>query len=382
MKITFITTFFTGATLPFVKHLRGKGYECNLYLLARQDCKGIETLHFDNPVLGSDIKTISKKNKIYQYLNSDIDINIVPFYNVANRKYLIGYIPYIKNIFIIRKLIELIKKDKSELIYVIVNEEHDAIIVRKLKRMGFKNVVIAYHEVVKSHIGKPELKKVVKNTCNLGFPLITYSEGTKEKLKQLTNSKKIYKIYFGPFEIFKLYNKERIVSEKYILFIGHITPYKGLNFLYETIKQYHNEVDCKIVVAGSGHDSCLEQINNDNKCILINKFLDDSEFASLVKYAEVIICPYVNGSQSGITHVAMLYNTPVIATKVGAFPEFIINGENGQLVDYGSHSQLYEAIKHYLENNSDNYKIPSVLQWENIISDFEKIIKDEGYKQN
>ena len=113
-------------------------------------------------------------------------------------------------------------------------------------------------------------------------------------------------------------------------------------------------------------------ICNGSKIIdLAVKVDEKGEFAvSLVvgmKYASCVICPYVSGSQSGITHTAMVFGTPVIATKVGAFEEFIEQGKNGMLVDYGDTRALAECISYYENDHNVNIFVPEKLKWRNIV---------------
>lgn len=377
MKICFLSTFFTGATLPLAQHLQKKGHQCDFYLFAGQGRKGLETLEFDASISGSGIVRISKSNKIYTYLNKDIGINLVPYYLVRNRKYLIGYISFFKNLSIIHKMLKEIGEEEYDVIYLIANEEHEAIVAHELKRRGHKSVVIAYHEVVRSHTGKQELKDVVKSTVKLGYPLICYSEHTKRKLREFIDTGNVQVTYFGSFETYKLFDTSiPIIKENYILFIGSIQPYKGLPFLYESIRDFGDDLRCKIVIAGSGYDSCLEEMKDDDRYIIINHFLSDSEFANLTRYANCIVCPYVAGSQSGITHIAMVYGTPVVATKVGAFQEFIEDGKNGLLVEYGDKLGLINALKIYCSDDMKKQDyIPLHLQWNTIVSSLEDIIK-------
>ena len=335
----------------------------------------METMVLDSPVHGSHIKKLRKDNKLYSYLKKEIDFNIVPYYRVHNRKYLIGYVPFFKNLYIIHKMIKEIEKGLYDIIYLIVNEENDSIVARELKRRGHKNVVIAYHEVVKSHTGKQKLKDVVNITSKLGYPLICYSEHTKKKLLEFVDNANIHVTYFGPFETYNLFDTSApIIKEPYILFIGNIQPYKGLSFLYESIRDYGQNVNTKIVVAGRGYDSCLEEMKKDDRYIVINKYLSDTEFANFTRYASCIVCPYVSGSQSGITHTAMVYGTPVVVTKVGAFPEFVEEGKNGSLIDYGDKRNLVRSIEEYIYNGGGRqYYVPNKLKWDVIVKTLEMI---------
>ena len=369
MKIAFISTFFTGATLPLMKHLADKGHITDLYLLCKQGQKGLETLPFDEPVFGNRINQMRQDNQIYNYLDFERSkIYLTPYYNVFNRKYFVGFIPYFKNRCIFNQMITHILKEKYDFIYIIANEEHDAIICRSLNKRGCKNVVVAYHEVVTNHVEKPQLKYVVRRTMNLGYPLLVYSQNTKKILEKLSGNSNIHVCYFGPFETYRLFDsKEPIIKDKYILFIGSILPYKGLSFFYETAHDNLLNSGYRFVVAGKGYDSSIDQMKKDNRFILINRYLSETEFANLTQFASCIVCPYVAGSQSGITQTAMVYGTPVVATKIGAFPEFIVDGKNGFLVEYGNKKQLAEAIKRTVDGKEfDDSFVPQHLKWDGI----------------
>lgn len=375
MKIAFISTFFTGSTLPLMKHLSEKGYQTDLYLFCRQRSKAAETFRFDKPISGVKIQQTCKDNQIYSYMDPSSNIYLVPYHLVRNRKYLIGFIPYFRNVLLIHKIVSLLKKRDYDSIYVIVHEEHDAILCKLLKSKGFQNVVVAYHEVVENHVKNPRLKKVVTETIHLGYPIITYSRHTQEVLQRLSGKKNVHVTYFGPFEAYRLFDTATpLMEEPYVLYIGSILPYKGLPFLYKTICEYFISPSFKVVVAGSGTDSVLNDIRNDKRFVLINKYVSDKDFANLIRYAKCVICPYVSGSQSGITQSAMVFGTPVIATKVGAFPEFIELEKNGYLVDYGDAKGMAIAISKILEGKFLQGFVPEHLNWDNIAKQVIKIV--------
>lgn len=377
MKIAFISTFFTGATLPLMKHLADKGHITDLYLLCKQGQKGLETLPFDEPVFGNRINQMRQDNQIYNYLDFEKSkIYLTPYYMVRNRKYLVGFIPYLKNKWIFRQMISNILKEKYDVIYSIVNEENDAIVCRSLKKRRCKNIVVAYHEVVANHVEKPQLKNVVKKTMNLGYPLLVYSQNTRSCLEELSGNSNIRVCYFGPFETYHLFDSnEPMIKDKYILFIGSILPYKGLSFFYEAARDYLLNSDYKFVVAGKGCDSSINHMKKDKHFILINRYLSDTEFANFTQFASCIVCPYVSGSQSGITQTAMVYGTPVVATKIGAFPEFIVDGKNGFLVEYGNKKQLAEAITRVVDGKEyDDMFVPQQLNWDGIAQKTEALL--------
>lgn len=60
MKIAFISTFFTGSTLPLMKHLSEKGNQTDLYLFCKQGAKKSETFRFDKPIFGAKYNRLAK----------------------------------------------------------------------------------------------------------------------------------------------------------------------------------------------------------------------------------------------------------------------------------------------------------------------------------
>jgi len=53
---------------------------------------------------------------------------------------------------------------------------------------------------------------------------------------------------------------------------------------------------------------------------------------------------YRRSTQSGVLPKAFMFGTPVIASNLGSFPEFVRDGENGYLVDDYSFESLYKKL--------------------------------------
>ena len=53
---------------------------------------------------------------------------------------------------------------------------------------------------------------------------------------------------------------------------------------------------------------------------------------------------YRRSTQSGVLPKAFMFGTPVIASNLGSFPEFVRDGENGYLVDDYSFESLYRKL--------------------------------------
>ncbi len=53
---------------------------------------------------------------------------------------------------------------------------------------------------------------------------------------------------------------------------------------------------------------------------------------------------YRRSTQSGVLPKALMFGAPVIASEVGAFPEFVEEGVTGRFLDGEDHEQLWKAV--------------------------------------
>jgi len=126
------------------------------------------------------------------------------------------------------------------------------------------------------------------------------------------------------------------VADKHILFFGFIRKYKGLNTLLEAMNDERiKAAGIKLIVAGEFYDdraSYDEQIKNYNlydSVKLFTDFIPDSEVKYYFSAADIVVQPYKNATQSGITLVAYHFEKPMIVTNVGGLPEIVPDGKTG-----------------------------------------------------
>jgi glycosyltransferase involved in cell wall biosynthesis len=126
-----------------------------------------------------------------------------------------------------------------------------------------------------------------------------------------------------------------------ILMYGRIKNYKGIDLFARAISEFKKSY--KIVIAGSGQ-SVLPQASQ------INRWLTDSEIELLLKRSKIVVCPYIEATQSGIVNQAHKFGVPVVVTPVGALPEQI-NENNGIISKSCQPQDLAEAIETALQKN-------------------------------
>lgn len=137
-------------------------------------------------------------------------------------------------------------------------------------------------------------------------------------------------------------------------FIGRIEPYKGLGLLVDAFEQLNNS-SLKLLIAGSGNigSGLRRRIEANPNIELINRYIEDDEFQSLVNCIDFIVLPYKRASQSGIIPMAFAFGKTVISTKVGALEEQIPEG-TGVLVNPNP-SDIAKAIEKL-------YKSPATIE--------------------
>jgi glycosyltransferase involved in cell wall biosynthesis len=152
--------------------------------------------------------------------------------------------------------------------------------------------------------------------------LITLSAGVASKAKELNPNIRLSN-YPHPAFNFPISKAQAIPPKKYILFIGRIRKYKGVENLIAAYSDLIPE-DIDLVIAGEGK---LEDKVEPNIRV-INRWLEEYEIASLVQNAEVVVFPYIEASQSGILPYCVSQKKKVVVTPLPGLLEQIAGYEN------------------------------------------------------
>jgi len=143
--------------------------------------------------------------------------------------------------------------------------------------------------------------------------LFFYSAFAENQFRQnYTNvERKSSLLHFQPFSFIRTYQPLLSNRSDYILFFGRMSPYKGIDILLDAIP---------------------------------------AVLANLIAHAQFIVCPYRDATQSGVLMTAFALGKTVLATHVGAFPEYIRDKHDGFLIE-PNHSALSIAISKLLSAN-------------------------------
>ena len=176
-------------------------------------------------------------------------------------------------------------------------------------------------------------------------------------------------------------------GKKNILFVGRITPIKGLDFLINAFLYVSKCIESAILLlVGPDQDywaylqKLARSLGLENKIYWIDA-VDRKLLRHFYKIADVcVITSRFESSPSFVLFEAGAMGKPLIATNVGAIPELIEHGKTGLLVNYGNVNQLSSAILRILSDEilaknlgrEIKRKITQEYSWKNISEKLEK----------
>lgn len=139
----------------------------------------------------------------------------------------------------------------------------------------------------------------------------------------------------------------------YVLFFGTINGNKGIEYLCEAmIRVFEKKPDLHLVIAGKGDFYFdISKYAQDPRVHIMNRFILDEEQVSLIANCEMVVCPYIDATQSGVIMSAFGLNKPVIASNVGGLGEMFESGRHGLLVEPRNVEQLTQAILNMSDKN-------------------------------
>ncbi len=159
-------------------------------------------------------------------------------------------------------------------------------------------------------------------------------------------------------------------EQKILLFFGFIRKYKGLDILLDTLKILKDSplpiTHCQLLIAGEfyedriSYDEQITKLGIKNSLILRTDFIPDSEVKNYFCAADVVIQPYRNATQSGVTPLAYHFEIPMIVTNVGGLPFMVPDNKSG-LVAEPTAASLAEKIREYFEKG-ENYFLPYLIE--------------------
>jgi glycosyltransferase involved in cell wall biosynthesis len=169
-----------------------------------------------------------------------------------------------------------------------------------------------------------------------------------------------------------------------VLCFGRLRTYKGLDLLAEALRLLGPRRDLEVRVVGQGPESAaLADLRALPGVKVENRWVPECEINTILNWADVVVLPYREASQSGIAPTAIAAGRRVIATRVGGLPEQLEAEPLATLCEPDGKS-LAAALMYTLEQPNDSVADPETAHeaWRafaaSVLEGLERLVPDAG----
>jgi glycosyltransferase involved in cell wall biosynthesis len=272
------------------------------------------------------------------------------------------------------KLIRYAARSKPKIFHILWNNKFEAfdrtVLILFYMSLG-KKIVLTVHNV---NAGKRDSTDTLLNRLTLRVQyrladhLFVHTEAMKSELMSSfgVQARRISVIPFGinnavpntalsPREA-----RQRLSireSERVILFFGHITPYKGLEYLVEAFNLLvRDDNNYRLIITGRPKNcesywkpiqESIQKHVQSGKVLLRADHIPDDEIELYFKAADALALPYKHVYQSGVLFLAYSFGLPVLAADVGNLKDEVLEGETGFIFKPDDPFDLAQTITRY-----------------------------------
>jgi len=283
-----------------------------------------------------------------------------------------------------------------------VQQKENSSLDRRLTKRGIKHADTYIVHALKTYKELQELFPERKFYLN--------ETGARCKDHRITVLKLYHPIYdlFQPDPEFKreAVKQELGLNEHVFLFFGFIRKYKGLHNVirafaevaqrrddvsllvcgesfWNTVDRKKFSVRVKNLLFGIAKALFLKKADDERhynplalidelklgaKVVLKNEFIPNEDVNKYFQVSDAVVLYYEYATPSGVESLSYNFRLPILATKVGHFPETITHGENGYLADAEDIESMADEMEHMIEQPIPRENVDQVakrLSWEN-----------------
>ena len=144
-----------------------------------------------------------------------------------------------------------------------------------------------------------------------------------------------------------------------VLFFGALRQYKGVDLLIEALGPVRRACPSALLVV-AGHVLVGEKAQYEQQAAALGlgpeelelrfSYLSTAQAIAYVCASDLVVLPYREIYQSGVLLWAYSFGRPVLATRVGSFPECVEEGQSGWLVDKEDVAGLQQVLIKILQD--------------------------------
>ncbi len=265
----------------------------------------------------------------------------------------------------------------------------------RIVRKGTKRVVAITDNII-PHEQKPLDRVLVKYFVNSVGYFVTMSRSVLEDLNRF-DLKKPRKLTVHPlYDNFgAAITREEALARlglpgnfRYILFFGFIREYKGLDLLLKAFADERFEsMPIRLLVVGEfyadpkPYHDLIAKGGIGDRVVLRNNFVPNTEVVNYFCAASLVVQPYKDATQSGITQIAYHFDRPMVTTNVGGLSETIADNTVGFVVDPDP-GKIADAIYRYFSENLEEPFTANVREekkrfgWGTMIDAIDEVVRE------
>ena len=259
-------------------------------------------------------------------------------------------------------------------------------ILRKVKKNKHSRIVCIADNVIphEHRAGDRTFTRYFLKSCDA---FITMSDKVLNDLRKFEKHKPVRLVQHPLYDNFgehisKIEARKKLdlpVDQKIILFFGFIRNYKGLDLLIRAMADPRiRNAGIKLLVAGEFYEDpkpynkLIEETGIKDSIILKTHFIPDHEVKYFLCASDVVVQPYRNATQSGVTPLAYHFEKPMIVTDVGGLPSLVPHEKAG-LITQPDPKAIADAILRFYQLGED-YFIPHLrteklkFSWNNLVN--------------
>jgi len=302
-------------------------------------------------------------------------------------------------------------------------------IAKRLKKNRDMEVYFDLHFVIQKE-GSSLDRKLTMLGIKYADSYIVHAFKTAEELKKLFPKKrfeilergdvligeghKVLKLYHPVYDMFKpdpnfnmeTAKKEMGLKKHVFLFFGFIRKYKGLhNVIQAFAKVAEQRNDVSLLIVGESFWNTLDtrkfstrvknatfglakkiflkqqdneqdynplalldELNLRDKVFVRNDFVPNEEVPYYFQVSDSIMLYYLTATPSGVESIGYNFNMPMLATKVGHFPETVKDGYNGYLAESNDLDSMALQMMRSIEHPIDRQNVAATsrdMSWHN-----------------
>jgi glycosyltransferase involved in cell wall biosynthesis len=303
-------------------------------------------------------------------------------------------------------------------------------ITRMLKNYRDIEIIFDLHFVIQKENSKTD-RLFTKYALSQADSFVVHSKKTGQELESLfTDRQFVYEddhrniLTFEKTPVIKLYHpvynmfspdpyfdvesqKKEMGIKKYgFLFFGFIRKYKGLHHVIEAfaklaakrddvtllivgesfwqtldnkkistkIKQFIFGVAKSLMVKKEDDEKnyrpleLIQKYNLEDKVYLMNDFVPNEDVHKYFQVSDAIVLYYSYATPSGVESIACNFSLPILATRVGHFPETVKDGYNGYLAEPDDIDSMAAAMENIIEHPVKRENVAEAskeMSWDN-----------------